>query len=400
MFKHFSIFCAVLAGLAVLAGASNIVAQTVPDTEKASVVWQYFNTKQYDGDKRAYTEEDLYPPYALKGQASDSVVSQYLRLLRNEIFARHGKAFKDSVLFGFFVAQHWYQPSNIVTALNEYEKQNIKNIVNIEEKGKKNIIAEPEKSSSLKNGVKSVVIEAEWGDEPNKIGINYNCTPGPAGPTDFYITNDGYIYILDNASINIKIIKYNSQGLFVKVFNVRTIKNINTNIDIPQNIVVDEQENIYLISGGSLTKYNSNLEKIGSVEFPYLIGECVFRLENNKIYAEDNTNQWLVWDNNLSDIAIKQSHFKKADGILPSLLIGHDKNNNAYTLSFIDTETGTLKAYIYRYNNNGILLNEININKGDGYIGYPDYLARSDNDGNVYFMETFKSGLKIVKYIF
>lgn len=44
MFKHFSMFCKVLAGLAVLVGVSNAVAQTLPDTDKVKLVTVYEKT--------------------------------------------------------------------------------------------------------------------------------------------------------------------------------------------------------------------------------------------------------------------------------------------------------------------------------------------------------------------
>ena len=64
--------------------STTCVAQQQPNDQKLDIAWQYFNTKQYDGDKRVYTEADLYPPYALKGQANDSAITRYLWLLRNK----------------------------------------------------------------------------------------------------------------------------------------------------------------------------------------------------------------------------------------------------------------------------------------------------------------------------
>jgi len=58
----------------------------------------YFQNKEYVGDKRLYAEEDLIPPY-IGGQATKEEELRYLRLLRNELFARDGFKF---VFEGFF----------------------------------------------------------------------------------------------------------------------------------------------------------------------------------------------------------------------------------------------------------------------------------------------------------
>ncbi len=57
-----------------------------------------------------------------------------LRIGRNEIYARHGRKFKDSALQTYFNAKSWYIPSNepdskIEGELNQYEKKNIQFIL-------------------------------------------------------------------------------------------------------------------------------------------------------------------------------------------------------------------------------------------------------------------------------
>lgn len=54
--------------------------------------------------------------------------SGQLRVLRNSIYARHGRYFKDKRLSNYFYSQSWYRPyRNEVPAkeLNKYEKANI-----------------------------------------------------------------------------------------------------------------------------------------------------------------------------------------------------------------------------------------------------------------------------------
>ncbi|MBN1574430.1 MAG: YARHG domain-containing protein [Deltaproteobacteria bacterium] len=62
-----------------------------------------------------------------------------LRILRNEIYARHGRKFKSKDLQDYFAGQPWYSidPNNLNgdKGQNEYEKKNTATILN-EERGR------------------------------------------------------------------------------------------------------------------------------------------------------------------------------------------------------------------------------------------------------------------------
>lgn len=71
--------------------------------------------------------------------ASDlrAMTSEELRLARNEIYARHGRMFKDKALQNYFDSKSWYTPSVRPEDfneqwLNEYEKANAKLIKSFE----------------------------------------------------------------------------------------------------------------------------------------------------------------------------------------------------------------------------------------------------------------------------
>ncbi len=73
-----------------------------------------------------------------------------LRLARNEIFARHGRKFKDSTLQSYFNSKSWYEgtidPDDFdENSLNKYEKANVKLIME-----KENGTSSTSKSSSVK----------------------------------------------------------------------------------------------------------------------------------------------------------------------------------------------------------------------------------------------------------
>jgi hypothetical protein len=50
---------------------------------------------------------------------------QELRIMRNEIYARHGRKFKSQDLRDYFSAQDWYKPLYDEVPLNDIEKKNV-----------------------------------------------------------------------------------------------------------------------------------------------------------------------------------------------------------------------------------------------------------------------------------
>ncbi len=48
-----------------------------------------------------------------------------LRIMRNEIFARHGRRFKNPELRNYFISQSWYNPQFDEVQLSEIEKRNV-----------------------------------------------------------------------------------------------------------------------------------------------------------------------------------------------------------------------------------------------------------------------------------
>ena len=65
----------------------------------------------------------------------DNMFAEDLRVLRNEVYARHGRVFKDKQLQGYFETQSWYRanPDFKDEQLNEIEAANLKKIVEAEE---------------------------------------------------------------------------------------------------------------------------------------------------------------------------------------------------------------------------------------------------------------------------
>jgi hypothetical protein len=72
---------------------------------------------------------------AVKDELLEGLFQEDARKLRNEIYARHGKIFKDKELQRYFSSFDWYKPdpSYSEKVLNEIEKENIASIFNYEQ---------------------------------------------------------------------------------------------------------------------------------------------------------------------------------------------------------------------------------------------------------------------------
>jgi hypothetical protein len=57
-----------------------------------------------------------------------------LRLARNEIFARHGRFFKDQTLANYFSQFPWYQPSAVEVPISQLEETNVNTVMAAERK--------------------------------------------------------------------------------------------------------------------------------------------------------------------------------------------------------------------------------------------------------------------------
>ncbi len=70
----------------------------------------------------------------IKSEELDGLFAEDAKILRNEIFARHGKVFKDKELKDYFSSFDWYKPDPKFkeTSLNKTEKKNVATIYTYE----------------------------------------------------------------------------------------------------------------------------------------------------------------------------------------------------------------------------------------------------------------------------
>ena len=84
----------------------------------------------YGGSQEVFTESPILGNIMVK-----TLNQQTLRLMRNEVFARHGYIFNDTELKNYFTSQSWYKPNPTFNPnqLNEFEQLFLKYLKDLEE---------------------------------------------------------------------------------------------------------------------------------------------------------------------------------------------------------------------------------------------------------------------------
>lgn len=88
------------------------------------------NTEKQGQAARSKEPFGRYPQTSqrlLTSSEVENIVQDDLRIMRNEIFARHGLIFQNTGMRNYFIAQSWYQPlyNNVLDRLSEIENKNI-----------------------------------------------------------------------------------------------------------------------------------------------------------------------------------------------------------------------------------------------------------------------------------
>ena len=100
-------------------------ADEVKETEAYSQTEQRSSTAT---DNQTYSDNNLSYIYSERLLTEDDIrgMSKHeLKLLRNEIFARHGRKFKTKEIQDYFLSKDWYQPLYDEVQLSKIEAQNV-----------------------------------------------------------------------------------------------------------------------------------------------------------------------------------------------------------------------------------------------------------------------------------
>ena len=108
--------------------------------QTATTMIGYFKDKKYEGHKRLYVADDILYQRSSMGDRflikDDNIKRLNAKVLRNEIYARHGRIFSTPEMKKIFESVPWYQPRADFkeSELNDIEKKNIDFILEFEKK--------------------------------------------------------------------------------------------------------------------------------------------------------------------------------------------------------------------------------------------------------------------------
>ena len=224
-------------------------------------------------------------PEQLKGKTAKE-----LRILRNEIFARKGYVFKDSVLHHYFSRKEWYQPSkNATFQLSEIEKANIELIKKEEQKFKPFELPQPYTSIKRltadldQDGSEDVVELAQSQDQTEKV-IFVSLSSHSSHQKTSLVSNDEYYEIHPYLVINEDTVKYGftypGTSIFSRNFALRYDNNA-------QNLRLIHYSNSERIIFGHFEK------KVDLLSGKYTISQDIVRQDApaNSIHSIDHGKQ-------------------------------------------------------------------------------------------------------------
>ncbi len=161
-----------------------------------------------------------------------------LKIMRNEIIARHGYRFQTAEMREYFNEQEWYEPryDDVSWELTEVEIANIELIKQYEAK-----LQEDDSSSGIRGIIekqkREAVFRAQWGSGPAELGCIIPQEASPEGPSSFAVDSSGRIFVLDQVNERIQV--YNDTGE-----HIRAIPISNSTFS---DIEIGQSENLFLL---------------------------------------------------------------------------------------------------------------------------------------------------------
>ncbi len=317
-----------------------------------------------------------------------------LRIMRNEIFARHGYKFKTEEMSKYFTKQKWYEPKydDVTSRLTEIEIANIKMIKQYEDDLKKN--KSPAKIGKLiEKQKREVVFKTAWGSGPAELGRIIPQEASPEGPMSFVIDSSGNIFVLDQLNKRVQV--YDETGKHIKTIPIPAVTF--------SDIAIGESGNLFL-----LDRYVSEMVVLIDDEGEILkkvnlIGKGIMETGSlSEIYSRED-GLWAVIGNlmvRLCDLSgepyedrqIAPGRFSQDDkSLLRTKVVGEitaTVTRTALTKSSIDTYTISGKKTYYIYFDIPMLaIRMVDTDKNGNIYLVVELLEESIDEGPPYSIE-------------
>jgi hypothetical protein len=137
-----------------------------------------------------------------------------LKIMRNEIFARHGCRFQTEEMRRYFNEQEWYEPryDEVSSRLTEVEIANIE-LIKQYEAGAQEEGSPSEIREIIEKQKREVVFRAQWGSGPAELGCIVPQEASPEGPSSFALDSSGRIFVLDQVNKRVQLYDYNGEHI-------------------------------------------------------------------------------------------------------------------------------------------------------------------------------------------
>jgi hypothetical protein len=300
-----------------------------------------------------------------------------LKIMRNEIFARHGYKFKTEEMSKYFNKQKWYKPKydNVTSKLTKIENANIKLIRQYEDD-----LQKQKSTSTIKELIEKqkseVVFKTAWGSGETELNHLIPQEASPEGPMSFVIDSSGNIFVLDQ--INKRVQVYDKTGKHIKTIPIPAVTFTDIAIGASGNLFLLDQyvyEMVVLIDdkGNILKKIN-------------LIGKFITETGSiSEIYSRED-GLWVTNGNSMVWLCDASGEPYKDRQIAPGRFSQDDK-------SLLKTKViGEITATVSRNKLTKSSTGTYNISGKDTYTIYFDIpilfirMVDTDKNGNIYLV--------------
>lgn len=321
-----------------------------------------------------------YPEASNRNLTSEDLAGKALwelKIMRNEIFARHGYKFKTEEMREYFNKQEWYEPKydDVKSKLTEIENANIKMIKQYEDNLQK---SKPSHKISelIEKQKREIVFKTPWGSGATELNHLIPQEASPEGPKSFVIDSSGNFFVLDQVNKRVQV--YGKTGKHIKAIPIPAVTF--------SDIAIGESGNLFLLDRFVYKTVVLIDDKGNILKKIELIGEGITETGNiSEIFSRED-GLWVVVGNSMVRLCDISGEPYKDRQIAPGKFSQDDK-------SLLETKViGEITATVSRNTLTKSSIDTYNISGKDTYTIYFDIpilfirMVDTDKDGNIYLV--------------
>jgi hypothetical protein len=321
-----------------------------------------------------------YPEASNRNLTSEDLAGKTLwelKIMRNEIFARHGYKFKSQDMKEYFSKQKWYKPEydDVTSKLTEVENANIKMIKEYENNLQKSKPS-PKISELIEKQKREIVFKTPWGSGKTELNHLIPEEANPEAPMSFVIDNSEKIFVLDQVNERVQV--YDKTGKHIKTVPIPAVTF--------SDIAIGESGNLFLLDQFVYKAVVLIDDKGNILKKIELIGKGITETVNvSEIYSRED-GLWVVVGNTMVRLCDISGEPYKDRQMAPGRFSQDDK-------SLLRTKVvGEITAAVLRNKLTKSSMNTYKISGKDTYTIYFDIpiffirMVDTDKNGNIYLV--------------